>query len=107
MKLKVMSGQGTKPPAIGIWWNGDHYKQHAEEVLFHIRKQDFTEPPQWNFNQAYCDYASDLYNWKKNGLTYEKWYDKFWGEEFYGQTTWWGVTYDLEPEVNEFGVISP
>jgi hypothetical protein len=104
VKLKVMTAEGTKPPAIGIWWHGAQYKDHAHEVLRLIQKQRL---PEIDYDLAYSDYAADLQVWQQTKVPYDDWYRRHWGEEYTAPALFWGITYDTDPEMNEFGEVSP
>lgn len=80
---------GAMPPSPGFW-----YLHEEDRDRVAPKKNGAVTPADW--------VAEDLIHYAQGGkFDYSEWTeDNEWG-------TYYGITYEIEPEVNEFGVVSP
>lgn len=91
LKLRLVEFTGTTPPYPGYYWTKSDVEALGDEhTMYRIMQGD----------KRYVGYRTMLQSWKDGTAPWMDWVNEEPDEYI-------GVTWDPEPELNEFGVVSP
>lgn len=114
MRVKLVRHTGPRPPGMGIWWTVDdegdiaRAQKHFNELKAIPEEEVLSRKAE---GRRGFDHAYDLLVRmpRDYGNRHEDWLNDSWGPvvpHAFNQN-FIGIQLDPEPEVNEFGVVSP